>query len=64
MDKLHALLFGKERELENIKFFPGSDRGLTADQLAGAAADAISTVLAGDLTDNPPLSGVTKASLI
>jgi hypothetical protein len=64
VEKLHTLLFGGERELVNIKFFPGSDRGLTADQLAGAAESAISSVLAGDLADNPPLSGVAKASLV
>jgi hypothetical protein len=63
VEKLHTLLFGGERELVNIKFFPGSDRGLTADQLAGEAESSISTALAGDLVDNPPLSGVTKASL-
>jgi hypothetical protein len=63
MEKLQSLLFAGEKKLVNIKFFPGSDRGLTADQLAGAAELAISTALAGDLTDNPPLSGVIKASL-
>lgn len=62
MDKLHALLFGTERELVNIKFFPGSDRGLTSDKLAGAAADAISAALNGDKIDNPPVSGLPKAS--
>jgi hypothetical protein len=62
VEKLHTLLFGGEREL--VKFFPGSRQGLTADQLAGAAESAISSVLAGDLADNPPLSGVTKASLV
>lgn len=64
MERIHALLFGGERKLVNIKFFPGSDRGLTADQLAGEAESAISSVLAGDLADNPPLSGLTKASLV
>jgi hypothetical protein len=63
VDKLHSLLFGGERELVNIKFFPGSDRGLTADQLAGEAESAISAAFSEGLKDNPPLSGRAKASL-
>lgn len=63
MDRLRSLLFGAERRLVNIKFFPGSDRGLTSDKLAGAAADAISAALKkGDNGDNPPFSGLKKAS--
>ncbi len=63
VEKLRALLFGEERELANLKFFPGSARGLMADQLAGEAESSISGALTGDMNDNPPLSGVTKASL-
>ena len=63
MDKLHTLLFSGERELVNIKFFPGSDRGLTADQLAEAAQVAIQAALAGNLVDKPPVTGRAKSSI-
>lgn len=63
MERLHALLFSGERELVNIKFFPGSDRSLTADQLADAAQAAISAALAGELVDVPPISNREKAFL-
>lgn len=64
MERLHSLLFGKERELKNIKFCPGSNRGLTADQLSGEAASMLEAAFArGDLVDNPPLSGRKKASI-
>lgn len=64
MDRLHSLLFGKERELRNIKFCPGFNRGLTADQLSGEAASMLEAALArGELVDNPPLSGRKKASI-
>jgi hypothetical protein len=53
-DKLHSLLFSEERELVNIKFMPGSDRGLTAARLKDAAAAALSSALAGELVNNPP----------
>lgn len=63
MEKLHSLLFGEGRELVNIKFFPGSDRELTADRLCNAAADALRIVLNGDRQDTPPVSGRPKTSL-
>jgi hypothetical protein len=63
-DKLHALLFGDEkRQLENIRFWPGSDRGLTTSQLRAEAAEMIAAALAGNLTDTPPLSGRNKTSI-
>jgi hypothetical protein len=67
MARLHSLLFKEGRELVNIKFFPGSDRGLTACQLGAAAHAALSAALtaasAGKLVDNPPFSGRPKTSL-
>jgi hypothetical protein len=63
MARLHSLLFTGERELVNIKFFPGSDRGLTPDQLGEAAHKALSAALAAGPVDNPPLSGRKKTSI-
>lgn len=63
LEKLHSLLNAEGRELVNIKFIPGTERGLTADQLAEAAQAALSAALAGDLVDNPPMSGQAKSSI-
>jgi hypothetical protein len=63
MEKLHSLLVAEGRELVNIKFFPGSDRGLTADQLAEAAQAALAAALNSELVDNPPVSGQAKSSI-
>jgi hypothetical protein len=60
---LVSLLFTEGRKLENLKFFPGTDRGLTAERMCAAAANAFATALAGGLVDNPPTSGRKKASL-
>lgn len=62
MEKLQALLCADGRELVNIKFFPGSGRGLTPDSLADAACELLAVDL-GNLVDNPPLSGLAKTSL-
>jgi hypothetical protein len=62
-DKLHALLFEGARELENVRFFPGSDRGLTAAQLRAEAAAMIAAALAGPMVDNPPVTGRQKTSI-
>lgn len=62
MENLHSLLFLGERELVNIKFFPGNDRGLTPGQLCEAAYKALSTALSSELVDNPPLSGLKATS--
>lgn len=63
MEKLHSLLFEEGRGLENIKFFPGTDRGLTPDQMCEAAQAAIHAALARGPHDNPPTSGRKKTSL-
>ncbi len=61
MEKLQTLLTSGGGELVNVKFFPGNGRGVTADQMAEAACE----LLACDrenLSDNPPKSGLVKAS--
>lgn len=60
-DRLDSILFGEGRELINIKFFPGTDRGLTASQLRDAAADALEAVFKGGCKHQPPVTG-KKAS--
>jgi hypothetical protein len=62
-DKLLSLLFEQGRELINIRFFPGTGRGLTADQMCDAAANAIKSALDKGLVDNPPLSGRASSIL-
>lgn len=61
--KLHSLLFGEGRELVNIKFFPGTERGLTVSQLAEAAQAALSAALAEGPINNPPVSGAKSQTL-
>lgn len=63
LEKLHSLLNSEGRELVNIKFFPGSDRSLTPDQLAEAANEALSAALKEELVDRPPISGRAKSSI-
>lgn len=62
-DELLTLLFDEGRELMNIKFFPGTARGLTSDQMCEAAANAIRSALAKGPVDNPPLSGRVRSIL-
>lgn len=59
---LHSLLFEEGRELENIKFFPGDSRGLTAEQLKDAAASSIARALKSG-GNVPPRTGVAKCKL-
>lgn len=61
---LHSFLFEEGRELVNIKFFPGSDRGLTKDQLEAAASDALRRAFEGGLVNNPPFTGKVKGPLV
>ena len=56
-ESLLSLLFDHGRELTNIKFFPGTARGITADQMCEAATNAIKSALAKGPVDDPPLSG-------
>ena len=61
--KLHSLLFEEGRELVNIKFMPGNNRGLTAAKLSDAAARAIQSALSGDMVSQPPRTGMSKCKL-
>lgn len=62
-EKLLSLLFDEGRELINFRFFPGTGRGITADQMCEAAANAINSALDKGLVDNPPLSGRVSSIL-
>ena len=61
-DRLDSLLFQEERELANIKLFPGDDRELTPQDLREAAADVIASALA-DPKNSPPETGRVKTTL-
>ncbi|MGA1801108.1 hypothetical protein [Rhizobium sp. HT1-10] len=61
--KLHSLLFEEGRELVNIKFFPGSNRGLTSAKLSDAAADMLRSAMVGGLKNEPPRTGMKKCKL-
>ncbi len=62
MERLHCLLNDKGRQLVNVKFFPGSGRGLTDSQLAEAACEMLTGLDFDNLVDGPPFSGVVKGS--
>ncbi len=56
-DKLLSLLFGGERELVNIKFFPG-DNVSSGDELLETAHDALTQAIAReDEPDDIPGTG-------
>lgn len=63
VESLHSILCNGERKLENIKFFPGSNRGLTAAQICRTASAALESVFSRPLVDEPPMSGRVKASI-
>ena len=54
---LHSLLFEEGRELVNIKFFPGTDRGLTPARLKDAAQRAMQSAFDGGVKNMPPVCG-------
>lgn len=60
---LHSLLFEEGRQLENIKFFPGDDRGLSAGSLCEAADKAIRSAFSKGLIDIAPTTGREKTTL-
>ena len=64
MEKLRAFLFRNGRKLVNIKFFPGTGRGLTADQMGAAAEAALASALASDMKNLPPKSGRKASTLV
>lgn len=63
MDSLHSFLKEEGLELLNVKFVPGTGRGLRADQVERAGKEAIQRALAGGMVDNPPMSNRAKASV-
>lgn len=65
--RLQTLLFGEGLELKNVKFFPGTGRGLTAETLGGAAADAIEDIMSAwqkGVPSSPPTTGRAKQLLM
>ncbi len=60
MECLHSFLNEEGRELKNIKFIPGTARGLTGDQMMDAACSAIKNAFARGLPDEPPETGKEK----
>lgn len=63
IDRLDSILFNEGRELINIKFFPGTDRGLTVSQLRDSAAEALDSVMKGGCKHVPPVTGKQAARL-
>jgi hypothetical protein len=60
---LHSFLFEEGRRLENVKFFPGDERGLTADSMCEAAEVAFRSAFEKGLVDNPPKTGRIKSPI-
>jgi len=60
---LHSLLFMEGRQLENFKFFPGDDRGLTASALCDAADKAVRSAFKKGLVDQCPSTGREKTTI-
>jgi len=63
MESLHSFLNEEGRELVNVKFFPGTGRGVRPETVAKEAQACIKRAFASGLADNPPMSGRPKASL-
>ena len=65
--KLETVLFADGCELVNVKFFAGTNKNLTVEQLASAAADALSEAhkawLAG-VPSQAPETGLPKRTLM
>lgn len=67
MSRLHALLFGEDRSLVNVKFFPGNGRDLTRDHLAEAGASMIKSACEAwenGKQSNPPRTKMIKSQLL
>ena len=62
MDRLHDFLTSGGRELVNVKFFPGSNRGLNPELLAAAAHSLLSEIMASPV-NRPPVSGIPQRSV-
>ena len=63
MEQLHSFLTEEGRELDNVKFFPGTARGLTSDQISEETLVSVKRAFEGGLVDCPPVSGRQKSSL-
>jgi len=59
-ERLHSLLFEEGRELLNIKFLPGVNRGLTPAEMSSEADGVIRSARAKGPVDQPPMSGIEK----
>ena len=65
-ERLRSLLFVEGRDLGNVKFFPGTAKDLSADQLADAAADALQVALdawKSGVPSQPPVTGLPKRAI-
>lgn len=64
---LHSVLFAEGMELVNVKFFPGTGRGLSADTLALRAAvalDAAQRAWESGVPSAAPCTGRKKQPLL
>lgn len=65
--QLHSLLFDGEKELVNLKLFPGIGGELSAGSLGAAAADALSEAMTAWQSGAPsraPATGLNKRTLM
>ena len=60
---LQSLLFEEGRQLENFKFFPGDDRGLTASAMCDAAEKAVRSAMEKGLKDEVPTTGRQRSTI-
>ncbi|MDE0275573.1 MAG: hypothetical protein OYH76_06730 [Defluviicoccus sp.] len=58
-DELDSLLFDQGNELVNIKFLPGTKRGLSSSEFRREAASVLKEVRSRE-PDAPPATGVEK----
>ena len=56
MERLHSFLSDEGRELVNVKFFPGTDRGLSSERVAREADAALRRAFVAGVIDEPPVS--------
>lgn len=66
-NKLASVLFADGFELVNVKFFAGTSKNLNAEQLAEAAAAALSeahTAWMAGVPSQAPETGLTKRTLM
>ena len=63
MGSLHSFLNEGGGELVNIKFFPGTGRGLRPEALAKEAEVCTRRAFSNGLVNKPPMSEMVKASL-